>query len=136
VLLYIPYTLLAKQLNSSTDVYAGFVAIRVGIFVGALLLMIGSWKELKQFCKKSILVVASIKEVFGMAANFLVMFAMAVGPAGMVQSILNSQSAGILVAGAILAKFGLIRESLKRRDMVQKTLGVALAIVATTLLFI
>jgi len=136
VLLYIPYTLLAKQLDIHNGALDGWVAIRVGLFLGALLLMAGHWKDLLAFTKTKLLAIGAVKEGFGMTANLLVLVAMTTGPAGIVQSLLSAESVGILVVALILAKYGIIKESLAKRDVLQKAAGVALIMVATTLLFI
>lgn len=135
VLSYIPYTLLAKYLNTSAGVIPGWVSIRVGLCVGSFVLIIGHWKELKPFWGK-LGIIAGVKEVFGMMDNFLVLFAMTIGPAALIQSMWSVQAVGILVFGTILAKFGIIKESLKKQDLIQKGFGVALVAIATALLFL
>jgi uncharacterized membrane protein len=136
VALTIPYTLLAKQHNEALGLAAGFMTIRVGLFVGSFLLVIPFWHEVVYFAKHRLFFVAGAKEVVSIASGFIWWAAATTGPLSIVLSLGSLQSALVFVAGSVLAYFGIIRESLKRRDVMQKSIGVLFATIATILLFL
>lgn len=133
----VPYILLARQLNTTVGVTTGFMTIRVGLFIGSLFFLIGHWHEFAHFLQRRRLLAASgVKEIISAASGVIWWVAATSGPLSIVQALGSLQSAGVFVLGSLLAYFGIIHESLKRRDLVQKGLGVLCIAVATVLLFI
>ena len=116
-------------------ILSGWIAIRVGLFLGALILLRGHFHELHDLKKKRITMIATIKEFFGMSVNYLILFASTVGIVGIVQALWAVEAVGVFVVSSILARFGVIKESLTRKDLAQKSLGVFFVAVATILLF-
>lgn len=136
LVLYVPYALLSKDLSNSTGPLAGWISIRVGLFIGGIILMTNHWSELKQLKKqKKITLVASIKEIFGMLANYMILFSATTGSVGIVQALWAVEAVFVFIISITLAKFGIIEESLKRGDLIQKTAGVFIVACATILLF-
>lgn len=135
VLLVVPYLLLVKELNLSVGVVTGFVSIRMGLIIGALLIMIGAWDEVRLVFRRPRLAgLAAFKELFGATSGFLSIYAASIGPLALVRSFTAIDAVGIFIVGSVLARYGIIRESLQRRDIAQKAFGVLIVAIATLLL--
>jgi len=136
VLIAVPYSLLTKELNTTIGPLSGFITIRVGIFVFALIMLIDHFREVREaFKDPQAIVIAAIKEPFAMFVTFLVLVASTAGPLGLVRSIMSIDGAIILILSIIFAHFGFIEESLRRREIVQKTLGVLFLVAGSITLF-
>lgn len=132
----IPYFLLSKELNTTAGTIPAYVSIRLGLFIGGVLIAFGNGSEVSAFFRnKKIFAIASVKEIFGMIVQFLLLVAITVGPIALVRGMEGIEAVGVLVIGLILGKFGIIKESTKRRDIAQKGFGVLCIVIATVLLF-
>jgi uncharacterized membrane protein len=137
VIASVPYALLAKELNTTIDPLSGFIMIRTGVFVFALIMLIDRFKDIKEALKDPHAIgIAAIKEPFAMFTAFLVLLASSIAPLGLVRSVLSLDAAIVLVMSVILARMGFIEESLRRREIVQKTLGVLFLLSGSLTLFL
>jgi uncharacterized membrane protein len=136
--LAIPYTLFAKQHNTLVGVTTGFMTIRVGLFVGSCLFVCLRWNEFVHFMTKKtkLFAVAGVKELVSVCAGFLWWAAVTTGPLSIILSLGSLQAAAVFVLTGVLSYFGIMHESLKRRDLLQKSVGVLFVTVATILLFV
>jgi hypothetical protein len=98
--------------------------------------MTGHWRDLRELKKRRIVAVATIKEFFGMATNYLVLFASTTGIVGIVQALFAVEAVGVFVLSGVLSHLGIIAESLDRDDVIQKSVGVIFVGAATWLLFL
>lgn len=137
IALTVPYILFARELNAAAGVGTGFVSIRAGLFIGAMLYSIGHWREIRNFIRKRrLFAAAGLKEVVSAGSGFLWWAAATSGPLSIVHALGSLQSAGVFIIGTALSYFGVLHESLKRRDIIQKAVGVLCVAGATALLFI
>jgi bacterial/archaeal transporter family protein len=135
--LAVPYILLTRHHNSTLGVATGYMTVRVGLFVGSAIIASIYWKELRSFFKqKKLIAMAGIKEAVSVGSGFIWWIAATSGPLSIVQSLGSLQSAGIFICSTTLSYFGIFHESLKRRDLIQKGIGVICIAAATVLLFI
>ncbi len=133
----VPYALLAKEYYQFAGAVDGFVAIRVGLCVGAVLIAFGNGPEILDFLRaRKIVTIATVKELFGMASHFMGIVAITLGPLSLIRSMSALESVGVFLVSLLLARYRIIQESLRRRDLIQKSIGVACVACATMLLFI
>lgn len=137
VVLAVPYALFAKELNMAIGPLSGLITIRVGLFVFSLIMLIDHVKDIRAaFQDPRALGLAAIKEPFAIGVAFLVLFASTNGPLGLVRSVMSIDAAIVLILSVVLARLGLIEEGLRRREVVQKTLGVLFLVAGSIVLFI
>lgn len=137
VVLAVPYALFAKELNIIIGPLSGLVTIRVGLFVFALIMLIDHVRDVRTALEDPrALGLAAIKEPFAIAVAFLVLFASTNGPIGLVRSVMSIDAAIVLALSVVLARLGFINEGLRRREVVQKTLGVLFLVAGSVVLFV
>jgi drug/metabolite transporter (DMT)-like permease len=136
VTLVVPYSLLNKELVSHVGTVSGFVAVRVWLGIFLLLVALMHWSSVRSLRNHpKAVVVACIKEPFGIAIGFLLAYALTTGELGVIRSITSLEAAGIFVLGGVLAWFGVLAESLRPRDLLQKGVGAACMVFGSILLF-
>jgi hypothetical protein len=137
IILAVPFTLLLKDYNTTVGTLRGFIAVRIGLFIGSILLALGHWHDIVVFVRQTkLFVIASIKESFGMVATYFGFLAAATGPLAIVQSMGALNSVGVFIAATVLTRLGILHESLRKRDIIQKCFGILCIAAATVLLFV
>jgi hypothetical protein len=113
------------------------VTVRIGILVFALIILINHVKDLKYSLEQpKTIFYAAIKEPFAIAAVILALYATFLGPLSVVRSIASAESAIVLIGSFFLVKLGLIDGGIKRKEIIQKSVGVILIISGSVLLFL
>lgn len=136
ITLVVPYSLLNKQLVSHAGTVSGFVAVRVWLGIFMLCVALLHWSSVRSLTRHpKATTIAVLKEPFGIAIGFLLAYALTTGELGVIRSITSLESAGIFVLGGVLAWFGVIAESLRPRDVLQKGAGAACMVLGSMLLF-
>ena len=127
-----------KWLTVRAHPVPGFVSMRLGMAITILIAVLVSRVSIrKEFGRDpKALLVAFIKEPFGIFIGFLLAYAYATGELGVIRSIMSMDSVVILFATIVLTRFGILHESLSRKDIIQKGAGVVCMVAGTLLLFL
>lgn len=136
IILAVPYVLIVTWLTKEVGLVPSFVAVRLGLGIGALLIVIPYMHELKHAWRERRTVgVAIIKEPFGIAIGFLLAYAYAHAELGAVRAITSFDAAGIFLLGLLFGRLGIVQESLRKHDIIQKAAGVACMVTGSLVLF-
>jgi drug/metabolite transporter (DMT)-like permease len=138
ILLTSSYTILLKFAFIGSDFWTAFFFSRLGFFCAGLCILFvfrneifAQWGELTPKIR-TLLIGNQIISVSGHAFYYL---AISLASAALVQSVLGSQSAVVLVFALIASWLypGVIQESLRPRDLSQKVVGICFVITAAIL---
>ncbi len=127
-----------KWLSVRAGTIPGFVSMRLGMAITIAVGIIFTSKSIRsEFGKhpKAVLV-AAVKEPFGILIGFLLSYAYATGDLGTIRSIMSMDSVLLLISTVLLTRFGIMRESLAKKDIAQKAAGIVCMISGTLLLFL
>lgn len=129
------YTLALRYTFVESDFATGFFFSRIGFFLfGAVLLML--WKkelveQWNQLSKKIKLIVMG-NQVVAFGGHALYFSAIALTSAALVQSVLSVQGLVVFLIASVISFFNpkLVAESITRHDVIQKSIGVSLVVLA------
>ncbi len=136
---------LSKYIFLESDFVSGFVIMRVGGFLGSLILFIYPQtlklvlKEIKGRNKKSTQAKASlilISQVSAAIAFVLVNYAISIGKVSLVNAMAGTQFAFLLILTLIFAKrFPQLKENITKKVIIQKSIAILLIAFGLYLLF-
>jgi uncharacterized membrane protein YdcZ (DUF606 family) len=137
ILIAVPYVLILTWLSKEVGVTAAFVTVRLGLAFGCLVLVVTAFDEIRRALKdRKAVAVAFVKEPIGILIGFLLAYAYANAELGAVRAISSFESAGIFLVGLLLARLGILQESLRKQDIIQKAAGVCCMITGSLVLFL
>jgi multidrug transporter EmrE-like cation transporter len=138
ILLSVPYVLTVTWLTKEEGVVSAFTAVRLGLGIGALLYVGCGLREVVTAVRMNgkAFVLAAIKEPFGIGIGFLLAYAYANAPLGSIRAITSFEAAGIFLTSIVLGRLGIVPESLRARDLVQKGIGVCCMVAGSLILFV
>ena len=126
---------------ANTDFWTGFFYSRIGFFLAGAVIAITwrselsrQWQALSSGLRTGIIT----NQVVAFSGHIFYFFSLSLASPALVQATLSMQS-GIIFMIALLVSFlnpGLLEESMERRDILQKIIGIIFAIAATYLLAI
>lgn len=133
------FFILLRHAFVSSDFWTSFYLSRIGFFAAGLVLFFAwreeimhEWSRLTADMRFAVLG----NQIVSFSGHYFYFLALSLASAALVQSILSAQS-GIIFAMAVIVAYWnrhLVEESIKRRDLVQKIIGIALTALATYIL--